>query len=287
VKGKTDLRAGKSDLVFLNDKSYQGYMGALGAVSSGKINTTDVPVLIDSMVTSINSDKSAPVVASRAGQLLILIAKSTSIKFDAQIDPKYGSLVSGGLSGSGADGSTAVATAVLTSAGLSATASALIGHQVIITKASSSNYGLKVAITANTGTTITQASNFGYLESTLDFVVIGGVSKYPSLTLADVQKAFPVTALKAGQDTAQFPSSSVTAWTKWAFRIERAGAYALDGANHLDSYIEEFEIFVPTSVAQTATIGEKKIFDWLTACVSAGLYVDPEGVASPWGLATS
>lgn len=292
VKPKTDLRQGRADRAYLADKTYQGVTGALAAASGGKIADADEVKLIDSMVANINSDPYAPVVASRAGLTsaaglhLILVAKTASIKFDVSLEAMYGAITqNGGLQASGADGATAVATAVLTSAGSSFTVDALIGMYLIITDSASSNFGLRQIITDNDATTITKGTNFGYLETTLDFIVVGGSAAYPVLTLEDVQKVFPIKPMDAGRSAELFPSAAYTSWCKYFFRIERSGvqgAYALDGANHLDAYIEEVEIYVPETLAE-ATNGvnwDDKIYDWLTGIS----YVDPNGDSTPWGL---
>ena len=103
----------------------------------------------------------------------------------------------------------------------------------------------------------------------------------PKLSLADVQRQFPILPMQAGFPTDIYPNNSVATWAKYYFKVKRGG-YALDGANHLDEVYEEVEFYVPKALAE-ATAGvnwDNDVFDYLTAIS----YVDPQGETTPWGL---
>lgn len=103
----------------------------------------------------------------------------------------------------------------------------------------------------------------------------------PQITLADVQRIFPIKPMQVGYPTDIYPDPTVNDWSMYKFKIKRKG-YALDGANHADEVFEEVEFYVPTALAE-ATNGanwDNEIYLYLTAIS----YVDPQGVASPWDL---
>jgi hypothetical protein len=264
------------------NKTYQGYIGALAVANSGKIADADKIKLIDSMILSVNSDKWAPATASRVGLNLLLAAKSTLTRFDVALDPIYGSVFYSAVKFTSAIGATNSDTS-LTSAAAGLTVNAHAGDYAYIKEG---NYiGTFHKIVSNTATVLTLETALTSTESGLDFEIVGGRGAYPRLTLADIQKIFPILPSNAGTGGERYPSGSAD-WSKYYFKVEHAGAqaaYALDGANHLDTYVEEFEIYVPTAVAEAVTNWDKKIYDFLTA-VS---YVDPNGDTTPWALATS
>lgn len=118
------------------------------------------------------------------------------------------------------------------------------------------------------------ASKYGTVAATTPGV-------YPTLPKEQIFRIFPVTEYKAGMDLSLFPASDVTDWSQYYFKIKRGG-YALDGANHLDSVIEEVFFYLPTAVAE-ASAGlnwDEKIHDFL----EENSYVDPDGDTIPWGL---
>lgn len=119
----------------------------------------------------------------------------------------------------------------------------------------------------------------------------GTAGVYPKLTLADIQRIFPIYPYMAGSDpSARLPLASVTAWNRYYFKILKSPAYSLDGANHVDSYIEEVEFYLPDGATNVddagATSWDVKILDYLTANGSGAgsTYVDPSGDTTPWGL---
>jgi len=106
---------------------------------------------------------------------------------------------------------------------------------------------------------------------------------YPKLTLADIQRIFPVTQYQAGSDlSGRIPVA--TLWDRYYFKVKRNQAYSLDGASHVGAFIEEFEFYLPDGVGDTAAGSfanwDKKIYDYLTA----RSYSDPSGDTTPWGL---
>lgn len=122
---------------------------------------------------------------------------------------------------------------------------------------------------------VTIAAEFGSFVLTTPGV-------YPTLPAEEVQRTFPITAYKAGYSPAVFPDGSVTDWSRYFFQIEKDPAYSLDGANHLDKYVEEVEFYVPTAVAEASTglNWDEKIYDFLTEIG----YSDPDGDTTPWDL---
>lgn len=69
-----------------------------------------------------------------------------------------------------------------------------------------------------------------------------------SFTRADVARLFPVKWEHTGtQPLVPIPGQD---YCKYRFEIKHNMAYALDGANHLDSYIEQVEFYLPKTVAE-------------------------------------
>jgi hypothetical protein len=279
LKGKTNLGQGRVDQLFLMNKTYQGYTGALLAANAGKIADADKIKLIDSMVLSINSDKWAPAKASRVGLQLFLTAKTADTRFDTALQAIYGTVVYSATQFSSAIGATN-GDATVTIAGAGFTVNALAGQYVYVK--SGTDIGTVKKILSNTATVITVDGVYAGTEVALDVEVVGGRGSYPRLTLADIQKIFPILPSNAGTGGERYPAGSAD-WSKYYFKVDHSGAqaaYALDGANHLDTYIEEFEIYVPTAVAEAAANWDTKILAFLTAVT----YVDPNGDTTPWGL---
>ena len=71
-----------------------------------------------------------------------------------------------------------------------------------------------------------------------------------SFTQADVARLFPIKWEHAGtQPLVPIPGLE---YCKYRFEVKHNMAYALDGANHIDSYIEQVEFYLPKDVAEAS-----------------------------------
>ena len=100
---------------------------------------------------------------------------------------------------------------------------------------------------------------------------IDGVATVKSITEADraefsqkdVARLFPIKWEHAGtQPLVPIPGVD---YCKYRFDIKHNMGYALDGANHLDSYLEQVEFYLPKSVAEATngTNWDNKIYSFL------------------------
>ena len=124
---------------------------------------------------------------------------------------------------------------------------------------------------------VTIATKYGSVAATTPGV-------YDTLPADKIFRIFAIKKYDAGQTLTKFPASDVTDWSQYYFKISRGG-YSLDGANHLDSVVEEVRFYVPTALAEgdhttQGAYWDEKIFDFLTEIS----YVDPDGGTTPWGL---
>ncbi len=300
ISGKSDFLQGKASELYLIGKTYQGAIGALAAENSGKIADADYIRLIDAIVLAINGDKGALVTARRSGKVLMLTAKSADISFEVRLDSKYGTKSGAALTFT--DGITDSTGNDLDSAGLAAALNSLTGLAFID---DFFNTGYNLVITGNatdigsqditdytaSGGTLVVAS-ITAIETSVEFYIEGISDIYPAsngylsqLTLNHVQRIFPYQSMKAGYPADAFPSPSVADWARYYFKIKHVNAYSLDGANHIDSFIEEFEFYVPLAdaIASSGANWDDLILEFLTD----SSYVDPHGGSTPWGLAGS
>lgn len=105
----------------------------------------------------------------------------------------------------------------------------------------------KVALVGNAAVpsfVVKDLEGTGSIESTVE-------ADRAKLTREDVARIFPVKWEHAGtQPLVPIPGQD---YAKYRFQIKHDMAYALDGANHIDNYIEEVEFYVLKSAAEASS----------------------------------
>lgn len=141
---------------------------------------------------------------------------------------------------------------------------------------------------AVTGTTITTYDSFTFTITAIDAddffkvsiledmgsttTTVEGVR--PVYSRADVAREFPILrGMVASQPN--IPTVN-TDYCKYTFKVNHANSYALDGANHLDTVLEEVEIVLPKTVAEGANWDD----ELLPVMTNAGLYTPTLGTVT-------
>ena len=248
---------------FLSDvKRYAGIVTRLGAAEGDFVNKLDSAEITTQIAAMIRKHEGAIVVGTAQIPVTLTAAQNMALTIEA---PELNKVMT-----------ITAADAIDTIAKLKTKidGSALAGFITVNTAAGTleTTHSLKF--------TGADKITFGYSEIKLvgkqaipSFVVkdIEGVATVKSITEADrsgftqkdVARLFPIKWEHAGtQPLVPIPGVD---YNKYRFEIKHSMGYALDGANHLDSYLEQVEFYVPKSVAE-ATNGQywdNKIYSFL------------------------
>lgn len=248
---------------FLSDvKRYAGIVTRLGAAEGDFVNKLDSVEITTQIAAMIRKHESAIVVGTAQIPVTLTAAQNIALTIEAPELNKSVVITAADTIDTIAELKTKIDGSVL--AGL-----------VTVNTVNSTietAYGLKLSGATNIV--------FGYSEIKLvgkqaipSFMVkdIDGVATVKSITEADraefsqkdVARLFPIKWEHAGtQPLVPIPGVD---YNKYRFEIKHNMGYALDGANHLDSYIEQVEFYLPKSVAEATngTNWDNKIYSFL------------------------
>ena len=250
-----------------HNRYYDGMVENLLAANAGYIAILDALEIAGQIQQAIRTDKAAIITSKLVLPITVAAVHNVTISIPVLNKSQNVTIASAGTI-------TTLKTAI--------DAGALAGFITVDTAAGTliSNYGFTLAITSGitlsaypqiaiTAKKVLPTFNLGLSADCGSVVSITDVNRSP-FTQKTVAQLFPIHQWMAGsQPNVALPN---TDYNKYILKMHHDKAFALDGANHIDGFSQEIQLFVPTSVAEASNgaLFDDKLYDFI---VGAGFTV--------------